>query len=326
MRGILAEREIDLLSVDTAPIDLGYETGKFIVTGKRADTAELPAWLNEAVTGVQVMSGTPLAELDPASELPFVLKRNGPDSGGVNKYLINRRSQVAQLQKYLKGELNFFDLLAEPYIQSPGETNSSYRVVVTATGDIIASSLFYRSREGQKAVADFNNRTAPVVNKSSSYRSNTEGWLLFADVQSEYFLDADDITSNVRGGGRIIPLRVDGQIGSQPELSAQDRQVLADHEIEELETPTAILESAKRVGRVVGPKLALQLGIDFIQGRDGTVYLLEANPYPGLESILTWWGLNTSGIRHYGPKQQRASDDVLRVVADKLALLRTASS
>lgn len=321
---ILGESGITLESAGGTPDNLGYEQGRFIVLGKKNTLGHILKKAGEVAPDVDMVPKTPLSEaLAMGFHSHFVLKHLQGDARGVNKYLINRPNQFEKLQKYSEvyGQWMTDRWSTEPYIETPGGVNSSYRVVVTATGLAIASALIYQPREqGKKAEAPFTNRTilGGYGHPDTQVRENKDRWDNFADRESEWFLDADVVTSNVSTGGSIIPLKLNGEIGATERPERSQKKVLRSHHIEGQETPKDILEASIAIGKGVGPEFALLMGIDFLQDKNGKHYILEINPYPGTDSILTWWGLDPTKSQGNPERQQRISNDLLRVVGSSL--------
>ena len=326
MQRVLGESGIEVVSLDKQPADLGFEERKFVALGERMSLDEIVEQARTAVPDLGIVAKTPLSEsLDDETRLPFVLKRPLHDTGGVNKFLVTRPDQVEKLALYCEERKYISDnWVTEPYIKTPGDVNSSYRLVVTATGLIIASALLYKSREaGKKAEAPFVTKDIdlgpPFTPRTE--RKNEDGWVDFADRDSEWFLDADAVTSNVASGGRIIPLKIAGELGTKQQLTETERAILNAHGIDDLETPKQLLNATEALGRRFGPRIGLILGIDFLQDHEGRCHFLELNPYPGTDSILTWWGLDPDRGRNDRSRQDRISNDLLRVVGDSLRKL-----
>lgn len=315
---VLAESGIELISADDQPDDLSYENRKFTVLGKLVGVAGLMDQARESAPSLAIIEKTPIMEvLEAEDSLPFVLKRPIHDTRGVNKYLINQPDQLETLKKYF-AERDYMaeNWFAEPYIATPGNVNSSYRLVVTATGQVIASALLYQPRiEGKKVTAEF-------TDSKLGFKRNAEGWEDFADPESKWFLNADAVTSNVSTGGSIIPLRVSGEIGTELNPTAEEKDILGAHNIDDQETPANLIKAAIDLGRGVGPSMALVLGVDFLQSEDGSHHLLEINAYPGTDSILTWWDIDPEVASTTRARRDRISDDLIRVVGDSLKNLQ----
>ena len=321
VRGILAESGIDLVSTDQAPYDLGYDNRKFLMLARRSDIDPMVK-AREVTPETKTVEKTPLSEtLSSSQPTPFVLKKANT-ARGVDKYLVSRPDQVDTLQRYAAKYGFMLDPWStEPYIETPGNVNSSYRVVVTSTGLVIASALLYKPREEVKKVDEpfvTEHRQAQGVFSEYTRRDNKDGWSSFADHESEWFLNADVITSNVSTGGSIVPLKIAGELGTNTKLTREQKKVLRSHGIINQETPTDILEASKAIGKGVGPEFSILMGVDFLQDQDGAHYLLEINPFPGTDSILTWWGIDPVKSEGNRAKQDRISDDLIRVVGSSL--------
>ncbi len=322
LRGVLAESGIDLVSVDRTPDDLGYENGKFIVLARRNDINPI-AITHEVAPELEIVEKTTLSEaLSNNRTLPFVLKEvHG--ARGVDKYLINRSDQIDVLQRYADkyGSFMLDTWSTEPYIETPGGVNSSYRVVVTSTGLVIASALLYQPREeGKKAEVPFEEEHIDRGMPFTPYtrRDNKDGWHSFADRESEWFLGADAVTSNVSTGGSIVPLKIAGELGTDAKLTDKQKEVLKSHGIIDQETPADILKASEAIGKGVGPEFSILMGIDFLQDKDGIHHLLEINPFPGTNSILTWWGIDPAKSEGNRERQDHISDDLVRVLGASL--------
>lgn len=318
IRGVLKECGIELVSVWQQPEDISFENRKFTVLGEFEPVDKINERIKIASPEVKFLESTPLIEkLGEENPEPFVIKRPQRDQRGVNKFLINRPDQIEKLKQYFSNHSSE-EWIAEPYIQTPGNTNSSYRITATAAGTVISSALIYRQRdESKKVIAPFEERE--IGSTRTIIKDNREGWVEFADAHSEWFLNSDVITSNAAHGGLIIPLKIDGKLGCDFNLFADEKLALKAHGLQNLETPKQLIEQATAIAREVGPAMSLIVGIDFIQDAQGNFYLLEVNPEPGTDSVLTWWGINPNKVAQKVDGQKLVQDDLIRVFADSLS-------
>lgn len=165
-----------------------------------------------------------------------------------------------------------FDL--QEFVDTPSDRFTSYRVLVSASGAILASSLYYSGQT--KADQDKIAKKRPV---------DKIGW---GDVVYDFlttpgslvYLESRKFQSNQSLGGRGIVLDPGPHAKA---MNAQDRKILATHGIDpdSPSLPAEIARLSTLIGRYLGPKNGVVMGIDWLQDRQGNYYYLETNFGPG---------------------------------------------
>lgn len=208
--------------------------------------------------------------------------------GGRHKYLIENDEQLDRFYNLCRDVPHMsiesqFEVLE--YIPTPGEHYTSYRVLASPNGDILAAGLLYSSHTVSE---DRRIETKNAEGKLSGIRPSYY-WETLEDPSTPYFLDSLDIRSNVDQGGQCIPLM--GGEDAKP-INAQEKRILADHGIDPftVDLPQGLKVKAKEVAKTVGRASGLVLGLDFLQHRDnGEYYFLEANGNPGAKTYSSCW-------------------------------------
>ncbi|MCR4314269.1 MAG: hypothetical protein NUV84_03415 [Candidatus Uhrbacteria bacterium] len=163
----------------------------------------------------------------------------------------------------------------QEFIETPGDHYTTYRVLVTATGDIVAAALFYgvhRKSEEKK------------INDGSVESSDWSVDILGMTGHSDY-LRSRDVRSNLAQAGEFILLKInEASDVTQHERTDEEREILSEHRLDVAHPilPPILEQQAVHIAKTVGRKKGLYLGIDFIQSRDGKFYWLETNTGPGL--------------------------------------------
>ena len=211
------------------------------------------------------------------SGIPKVFAYRERDRGH-GKYLIEHSEQIAAIQKLgeaYKAETGtslYDEFVVKPWVETPTDHYTSYRVTATAAGEVQAAGLLYsrhtkaEERRVIRACQDFGDPYLAVMVRN------------FEDPDSPYFLNAKDIRSNIFCGGSMIPLMGD----NRQSLQAGEAAILKEHglSIRDTTPPQDMLEVASAIGRVAGPISDLVLGIDFIQDLEGNRHVLEVNCRP----------------------------------------------
>lgn len=213
---------------------------------------------------------------------PVVFKNNTTNRGN-DKYLIENMEQLRKI-------LALFELpesqnpnlkeefVVQEYIKGFDEYNTSIRVVITCTGDIIYSQfLVSEDKTVQTRVKEYGIGIDNPCEK-------------LTDPNSEYYLNSKNIISNYAGGSRVIPL--DPLVSK---LTDEDKKVLLRHgfNIETLELPETIVEQCKEITSQLGNKKGIILGMDFIYSPSNNKwYYLEANRNPSMEGYRSFMNLD----------------------------------
>jgi hypothetical protein len=161
------------------------------------------------------------------------------------------------------------------YIETPGDRYTSYRVLVSASGAVLASALNYSGdlkSEPSLHVTPQDVRSMGMVGDNLFDFLTTPGCLTF--------LGSKRFQSNRAMGGHGIIL--DPTPNSVPR-TLEDNNVLNDHGLDTSypQLPPTLKEQSSEIGRKLGPTSDVVLGLDWIQDKDtGSWYLLEANVGP----------------------------------------------
>lgn len=214
--------------------------------------------------------------------LPAVFKNSTADRGE-DKYLIENEEQLKKITEVLNlpesQAMNLKeDFIVQEYIKSFSGINSSLRVYVTSTGDVLSSLLLISADEHAKASTK--SLGLDVFNPCE----------YLSDPDSPYFLNAKSIVSNAAAGGSIIPLNKETH-----DLSPNEEIIVSFHEIDPLtmSLPESVIEQSKQIGPAWENKKGLVLGLDFIyNSKDNDWYYLEANRNPSVKGYELYMGLN----------------------------------
>jgi hypothetical protein len=197
---------------------------------------------------------------------------------GHAKYLIETSEQVEKIEQLGKeytaqtGKQLYTNFVVRPFVQTPGRSFTSYRVTATAAGNVQAAGLVYSGHTKdtpRKIIKDCQDNGDEYLAFMTRH---------FEDPESPFFLNAQDVRSNVICGGSMIPLM--GK--NRPLLKEGEAEILEQHGIDpqKPEVPAELLEHTQTIGRLAAPKIDLLVGADYIQQQDGRRYLLEVNSTP----------------------------------------------
>ena len=228
----------------------------------------------------------PFADYQARDDKSFPVFMASSKDGGVAKYLVEEQGQLDKLQALCAAFPAYqLDRLfeARQYIATPSDRFTSYRVLATATGEIIGAALLYSAhrKSEQARIVGRHDKHWDVVGKS--LLSTLE------NPATPYFLNALDARSNVAQGGGCIPLMGNG--ASRPP-SEVERAILAAHGIDadQVRLPAELHERASVIGKVLGKNAGIVVGVDFLQ-EAGTsrFHFLEINPEPGPQTYAACW-------------------------------------
>ena len=153
--------------------------------------------------------------------------------------------------------------LFQQFIETPSSHYTSFRTLVSYSGEILASGLFYsRHKKNTKKM------------EHQSILSSGEPHDMLLDPSMPPFLDATDHRSNLAREGICLPLKRDIRRPEQEEI-------LREHGInpENPVLPKDLQGHIQDIARTHGRQWGAMLAIDFIRSsEDGTHYFLEANP------------------------------------------------
>jgi len=152
--------------------------------------------------------------------------------------------------------------LFQCYIETPSDRYTSFRVLTSFDGNILASGLFYsQHRKGEQKLEQRDSFTTGEPHD------------FLCDPKMPTFLDATDHRSNLARGGVCLPLK-------QGTLTAEEQSILQAHNIDPADPrlPETLRGYAEEIARVFGRQWGAVLGMDFIQSKDGKYSYLETNP------------------------------------------------
>jgi hypothetical protein len=253
------------------------------------------AEIKAAVPSIAIPSSETYEEFNEHPHFPILAKQVGA-SQGVNKYLLENPDQWERMKRYVTGVGPFRAVdetenpIPEPqrnqtrgysydqFIETPGEHYTSYRVLVSATGEVMASSLHYsaETKDDEQPLT-----TPGSVHELDMIGASLSDYLTAPD--SLVYLGARSVVSNRSKGGNGIVL--DPTPESKP-TSDKDKSVLRDHGLDEdkPQLPEIIREQSQALAQAFGKQQGIVLGIDWIQDKEtGEFYFLELNagPAPG---------------------------------------------
>jgi hypothetical protein len=279
-RATLEPRGIAIERVPELPADLGYHTGKYALQ-RPIPHAHAMARLRKVAPGVRAMPSTPLLDADLSADSPIVLKRPDYDRHGVNKFLVTSQVQRQRVERLRETRPDVAaQWVVQPYIEGPMPgVRSAFRLVVTASGALVASSLLYR-----------------VTSPSERIGAPEGQWArYFTHPDSPYYLDSPVIASNAPPGSRVIPLKINGTFDADvSNIQPFDREVAESHGVGDLQTPSQLAIWARAGGLVVGPHVDVVMGADFVPGP----YLTEFNASPAQDTTRAWYNFSPSMSVH----------------------------
>ncbi len=233
-----------------------------------------------------------------------VVAKHSYSSGGKNKFLLESSQQKAaflawsQLYPQLRygkapsdeeiaqtiaqieesgatsnPQTRFWNL--EQFIHTPGDFDSSFRIVVDAFGQIHYSSISKAAHPKRSQLLQM----AKVDNPVQFFQRSAVplAWLL-TQPDSPFFLGTYQIVSNVAQSGQRILLNGTAQTNSDNRKLLTDLQIDPDHPT----LPEPLIQPATIIGQQCRPFYP-HVGVDFIQSAGlRQYYFLEANGSPSL--------------------------------------------
>lgn len=186
------------------------------------------------------------------------------------------------------------------FIDTPSDHFTSYRVLASASGSVLASSLYYSSERK----TDLQPQTLDVAVEKLG--DGPEGVFEFlSHPESKVYMAPRSFQSNKTRGGHGIVL--DPSEHAKPR-SSQDNEVLDAHglSMKYPELPEKIREASSVIARTLGRRMGIVVGIDWIQEREtGAIHYLETNGGPGSVAFA-----NTDYDRYKGAAGAEASRDM----------------
>lgn len=158
----------------------------------------------------------------------------------------------------------------QKYIKTPTKYNTSLRVIVSSSGDILASSLKY---------------SEPAVNTEEKYYGLFDTYL--SDPSSPYYLNSQSIISNTIAGGNSILLEKNS-------YSEEEQNILKAHSIDpsNATVPDDVMNACIKVALNCKREIGAISGLDFIYDDEEKEWkYLEEHEYPMLYSYAEKYNL-----------------------------------
>ena len=275
---------MDELGFNVIDIDYGNSSSykknetEFVIKGRLSDIGDELSQIKEAIPDIKIPKTLTPEQFSKNLFFPAVASFEYSSQGN-GKYLLENNDQWNLFQTFLKNEGKQVEsaFLIKEFIPTPSEKYTSYRVITSAKGTIMASSLLYSKNE--KSDPEF-------IEKGYDPNLGRPGFNILNYLEcenSDYFLNSKKIISNVGSDGNCIPLDPEE---SSCEISKEEQNILQEHNIKNAKLPQEIAEQAKIIGSSLGKKMGLFVGIDFIQDEKNNFYYLETNAEPGIKTYL----------------------------------------
>jgi hypothetical protein len=218
---------------------------------------------------------------------PFVFAYNAY-ARGHGKYLIEDASQlecVLRLQAAFPDKDFATRCEIRPFVETPSDHDTSFRVDVSATGKLVSAALVYSAHTKDLRPVMLRDRWHDLLKDDDEIRFLK---IHFEDPESPYYLNARSPRSNISSGGGLIALMGPG---SEAELTHYQMETLEAHDIDpsDRKVPTSIKEHASFMGRTAGRHLHPVIGVDFLQDKMQKNWIIDANPGPGVQTYTQCW-------------------------------------
>lgn len=208
---------------------------------------------------------------------------------GHGKYLVEQEEQLAALLR-LQADFPhmataFQNCEIRPFIKTPSDYATSFRVDVAPTGKVLSAGLIHATITEQQAGVITKDRWDDIVPDAKEIRFLKQH---LEDPHSPYFLAARDIRSNASLGAKpqknIIPLMGVGRLLELPEHQVR---ILDAYGIDpyDRKLPKAVEIAARPAGRLLGPHLDLVLGVDILVDQTGACVINDVNPNAGTSTF-----------------------------------------
>lgn len=215
-----------------------------------------------------------LVFVENALALPFVFKRHTTQNG-VDKYCIAEESHRRNLVRWIEDNPSKLDSFhVEPFIETPSDRATSFRVYMGLDGLAYGSGLFYSS--------------LPVGEQRAEpgHYDKFFGTEEFCNPKGKYYLGSTEFRSNKATGGRIVPLNTPDYEPASYSATEEEMQILGTCGIADRELPGDMHRVAKDLGERFGRKLGLLFSVDFAVDRSNNRQLLvEVNSPAGSEVV-----------------------------------------
>lgn len=248
--------------------------------------------LRAAIPDIQIPRTSTYEEFSKAPFFPVMVKHTGLNRGE-GKYVLDNVSQWERMKCWIVANVSAEDIgqfAFQELVPTPGDFYTSYRVLISCTGTVLACSLIYsgnKKSEEEKCVR------ASREGGEGAILSSIE---LLEMPSSPYFLDARRAVSNLAYGGGCIVLN---PLDTSTKPNALERDILADHGLDpdKPQLPRLIEQQSRQIveAKVDDSRRirTLYYGIDWIQdarGKERYVYL-ETNRRPAIQAYIDRkWG------------------------------------
>lgn len=158
----------------------------------------------------------------------------------------------------------------QKFIKTPTRYNTSLRVLISSTGDVLVSSLKY---------------SEPTTNTKENYYGLFDKYL--SDPSSPYFLGNESIVSNTIAGGNSILLE-------KSNYSNLEKEILFAHDIDpnNAVVPQPIMRACINIACNCSREIGAICGLDFIYDDETKTWkYLEEHEYPMLNSYAEKYNL-----------------------------------
>ncbi len=158
----------------------------------------------------------------------------------------------------------------QKFIKTPTRYNTSLRVLISSTGDVLVSSLKY---------------SEPTTNTKEKYYGLFDKYL--SDPSSPYFLGNESIVSNTIAGGNSILLE-------KSDYSNLEKEILLAHDIDpnNAVVPQPIMRACINIACNCSREIGAICGLDFIYDDETKTWkYLEEHEYPMLNSYAEKYNL-----------------------------------
>lgn len=277
VREDLARQGVQFIEM-ASPDDADLESG-FTESGARIPQEEELKFVGKIAPALRIPQTLRMKEYLSKPFLPALVMVPGL-SQGAGKFYIESEEQLTKLSTFLAknedGQHLANVLVVKQFIPTPGDRYTSYRVLVDAEGNIIASALIYSGVK--KSEPEF------VATEQIPGLAGGELTSWLSSAKSEFYLASKRVISNVSGGGGCIPLSP----GERSRAITEEEKVIAEENglgDGRLLAPD-ITQAAQEIGKHLGRRMGLFVGIDFLRGEDGQLYYLETNAGPGLKTYV----------------------------------------
>lgn len=235
---------------------------------------------------------------------------------GEYKYVIDTPEQLNKLGRFfldssLDKRLNQRNSLRTGFdiqelIETPSERFTSYRILVTLNGDILATELYYSNKPNP----------SDIIQEDISIwdmRPSSNLFDYFVAPDSPVFLASRNVLSNRSQKGTGIVLNRNSW--SKP-INPEEEKILIAHGLDPKnpKLPEKLREQCSIIAKKLGLQRWVVMGIDFIQkvGTDD-YYYLETNPWP-------WSGafMDTYLDKYGGLSEEEIQIEMLKVALDKI--------